>query len=343
MNYSTLSSWALVIWKTLQDLGLEPQEVFGRAGLNPEKAGSGPSRYDFDSMQNLWRNSLIITDRQDFGVLVGQRWHPSTFYALGFAWLASHSLREGLMRMSRYSMVISDSLSVASTKQGHDYCVSFTKAQPELDFEPVSLAAAIACLLKMCRQLYGETFTPNKIVLNVPIDKSLVALADLVSCPVEFVGAKDDSQPLMCVYIADSLVEKRLLTGSRSLVEVNDRLTQTYLANFTQESFAEVVAKKIVGQLPGGTLTEISLAQQLNMSSRTLQRKLSEEQTSFSSMLTEIRRRKSISYLESTNLSFSEVAFLLGFSEQSNFSRAFRKWHGMSPSDFKKSLRQKVA
>jgi AraC-like DNA-binding protein len=90
--------------------------------------------------------------------------------------------------------------------------------------------------------------------------------------------------------------------------------------------------------LPGRSPRLTDVANTLNVSSRQLQRKLAMDQTSFEQLLTDIRKNLCPSYLKRKDYNLSEVAFLLGFSSQSNFSRAFKLWFEMSPSEFRKNL-----
>ncbi len=72
-------------------------------------------------------------------------------------------------------------------------------------------------------------------------------------------------------------------------------------------------------------------ARALNMSRQTLYRRLKAEGTSFERVLDDLRRETALSYLESERLSVSETAYLVGFSDRSAFSRAFKRWTGRSP------------
>jgi AraC-like DNA-binding protein len=98
------------------------------------------------------------------------------------------------------------------------------------------------------------------------------------------------------------------------------------------------VKSKIVDLLSSGMVTEQDMANALHLSLRSLQRKLHEEGTSYKKILEETRRDLATKYIQNSRLSISEISFLLGFSEISNFSRAFKRWHGQAPSDFRAEL-----
>ena len=100
----------------------------------------------------------------------------------------------------------------------------------------------------------------------------------------------------------------------------------------------DLVAKvryTVFDKLPSGEVRDSDIAQSLNMSTRTMQRRLAEEGTSFSAILQQIREELADQYIKDDKLAISEVAYLLGFSDQSNFTRAFKRWHGVSPTQYR--------
>ena len=95
----------------------------------------------------------------------------------------------------------------------------------------------------------------------------------------------------------------------------------------------------IIEQLSCGKVTEEDIAGQLNMSKRKLQLKLAQEGVRYKALLDEIRSNMAQVYLRANNHCLSEIAFLLGFSEVSSFSRAFKRWSGVSPGQYQKNLK----
>jgi AraC-like DNA-binding protein len=91
----------------------------------------------------------------------------------------------------------------------------------------------------------------------------------------------------------------------------------------------------LLEHLPSGHVSEEEIAQGLHLSLRTLQRKLRDEGTSYKELLDETRRELATEYIKNPHVSISEITYLLGFSEPSNFSRAFKRWTGSSPSAFR--------
>ena len=119
---------------------------------------------------------------------------------------------------------------------------------------------------------------------------------------------------------------------------MNEEVAMKYLISIDRNSIVMLVKSTLVEMLPTGQVTEELVANALNMSLRTLQRKLSEEGTTFGAIYQSLRQEMAQQYIHDSQMSMTEIAYLLGFSEQSNFTRAFRRWYGISPSDARQKL-----
>jgi AraC-like DNA-binding protein len=110
-----------------------------------------------------------------------------------------------------------------------------------------------------------------------------------------------------------------------------------YLAELDQDHITQKVKAIIIDHLPSGNVTDEGVARALHMSSRKLQRQLQSAGTTFNTLLNEIRQDLAKQYVRDQDISMTEIAFLLGFSESSAFSRAFKRWTGVSPSAYRKA------
>jgi AraC-like DNA-binding protein len=105
-----------------------------------------------------------------------------------------------------------------------------------------------------------------------------------------------------------------------------------YLAHFDRADVVTQVRIKLMELLPSGRTTAPHVAGALHLSTRSLQRKLTEHGTSLARLLEETRRELANQYVQNSRLSVGEITYLLGFSEPASFTRAFHRWYGMSPS-----------
>ena len=201
-----------------------------------------------------------------------------------------------------------------------------------LQLENMAVSASdfgVGIILRMCRLALGEFIAPVSIELSRPLPREPERWEYMLSSRVAF----DCPETRLSFSRADIL--QPLITGNPALAQVNDEQTQAYLDGFLTQHTARDVVHKIVEKLPNGTPNQQQIAQSLNVSNRTLQRKLKEEGTSFMHLLQDTRLQLARKYLNQPSRSIIETAYLLGFSEPSTFSRAFKRWTGQAPADYR--------
>jgi AraC-like DNA-binding protein len=332
MNATTISSWALLIAKALDHLGYSSESVFNAVGMDPKKLRDTNARYSIEQMQQLWRTAVDLTKDPLFGIKVAGYWHPTSFHALGYSWMASGSLKEAMERAVRYSKVVSDLVQLTFEYVNGAYRLNIGVQSTDYKPVPESVDAAAAVFVHMTRLVYGDEIHP--VLVTLPRSKPTTAkeFSEFFNSPIEY-EAQDTA-----LFFIDEQVEKPLPTGNVELAHANDKIVKDYLSHLDRTHVAMQVKTKIVDLLSSGMVTEQDMASALNLSLRSLQRKLREEGTSYKEILEETRRDLAKKYIQNSRLSISEISFLLGFSEISNFSRAFKRWNGRAPSEFRAKL-----
>jgi AraC-like DNA-binding protein len=283
-------------------------------------------------MQQLWHTAVQLTGDPLFGIKVASYWHPTTFHALGYSWMASGSLKEAMERAVRYSKVVSDVVQLTFDYTNGAYKLGIIMPNSDATPAPESVDAAAAVFVHMTRLVYGDEINP--ILVTLPRAKPEVAkeFSELFNAPIEYEAQET------ALFFIDQQVEKALPTGNVELAHANDKIVKDYLSHLDRTHVAMQVKSKIVDLLSSGMFTEQDMANALHLSLRSLQRKLREEGSSYKEILEETRRDLAKKYIQNSRLSISEISFLLGFSEISNFSRAFKRWNGRAPSEFRAEL-----
>ena len=329
MASSSISSWALLVAKALEAGGQESKDLFRRAGLDPEKLKDPDARYPTDGMCRLWRLAVQVTGDPYFGLKAASFWHPTTMNALGYSWMASDSLRDALTRMARYGRLVTTVADMRLEEFDDHFTFRIKPLIARREVPSAAVDAGLATFVSMCRTSYGSDFNPLRVVTQRPGFDDPAPYIEYFCAPVEF------SAPDNILYFSKESLEAHLLTANPRLARINDRAITEYLAQFDKESTAMRVRAKLIGLLSAGNVTQQEVADSLHMSLRTLQRKLSDESTSYKDLLDETRKELANQYLRQACLSVSEVTYLLGFSEPSNFARAFKRWTGRTPSEFR--------
>ena len=157
------------------------------------------------------------------------------------------------------------------------------------------------------------------------------AYRDFFNAPVFFTAAGD------CILLPLDAVDRALPGTNPQFARIHDQLNVDYLAQLRKGDLGHRVKAGILDALPSGSVANEQVAKDLGMSVRSLQRKLAEESTSFRDLLDASRQEMALGYIRDPGIELSEIAFLLGFSDQSAFSRAYKRWTGETPNEVRKA------
>lgn len=325
---TTHSGIALVMKRTLEGYGLDANALFAEAGVgSPDSLGS-QDRVAAVAMQKLWRMAVEASGDEAFGIRYAQNMHPMALHGLGFSWMASDTLKDAFRRMVRYYRLITTAGEIVLDKKDGGFKVCHKIPAPKGVAAPASLDAGMALFIQLCRITKSDDFCASEVHLQRlrPVDTE--PYDAFFSCPVHY-----DSDENYLVF--NSEVMNAPLPGANpELARVNDEVVIRYLQAFDKQDIVGQIRASIIEYLPSGTITQDNIANQVHMSTRSMQRKLQEKGTSFKTLVETIRQELAETYLRDTSHSINEVTYLLGFTEPSNFSRSFKKWTGMSPADF---------
>jgi AraC-like DNA-binding protein len=184
---------------------------------------------------------------------------------------------------------------------------------------------AIICL---CRQASNQHFCPRAVYLRRTESTHADTYIQAFEAQVIF-GANEGQ-----IVFDRATLEAQLPGDNLELALVNDRIAEDYIEALDPSTVSTAVRKLLVELLPTGDANQDKIAKQLNRSLSTLQRQLSADGTSYKDIREYTRRDLAEQYVREGRYSLSQIAYLLGFSDQSNFSRAFRRWTGHSPGSY---------
>ena len=333
-DHSTLATFILPIAKALRLQGVDPMELLEEAEIDPAHVINADRRIPVPKMQKLWRSAVQVTGDEAFGLHAAEQLQPATLQGLGLALLASDTLYDALKRLVRFSQVLSSGLRVELEEEGEyvNLVYLFDASEFGDDFVWQVFDFSMNLVLVMCRMTLGEYVAPLRIetVRPAPTDPDL--FESQVGCKVKF-----DAERSAITFVRADIIDQ-LVTANPELARVNDEQVETYLASFMEVSTSREVVGKIVEHLPDGPPNQGQIAEALHVSNRTLQRKLKDEGTSFIDLLQDTRLQLAQKYLAQPQRSIVEIAYLLGFSEPSTFSRAFKRWTGQAPADYRAGL-----
>jgi AraC-like DNA-binding protein len=313
----------------LERRGIDPTPLFKEAGLDTKSLSNPRARYSGKQGRLVWARVSEMLGDPGFGLTIAQVWQPSDFHALGCAFLASTTLRSALNRLVRYNALVYDVISYAFVERDNHAILSYST---ELDEPAILEDTHWAVVLDACRRVYGADLDPLEVAfLHSEPDSAMDEFSEYFRCPIRF------GEPVASMTFPSEVLDRPLPASNRELALTLDRTLSEYLAKLQRDDIVSRTKSTIGDYLPSGNLTDKVAAGAMHMSSRSLQRKLAAENTTFRKLIETVRQELAESYLADDSFTLKEISYLLGFSEQSSFSRAFKRWTGVTPQEFRGS------
>lgn len=324
---TTLATWTSTILRALAAHGHDARAIASRAGVDPD-AFAPETRVPRAALNRLWALAVEATGDPAFGLEVPRHAAQTTFHALGYAVLASATMKEAFERIVRHRRLVGDVLALRLVDAGDRYRLEIdVSADPSVPFQALDAIAAL--LTRQARLLHAPSpCAPLLVSFARPAPRDVERYERALRGPVRF------DATVNALEYARADLEGRLPAANAELARSNDEVLVRYLARLEQSGVASRVQQAVLEALPNGAPAKGTIARKLGMSARNLQRRLAAEDTSFKELLANARGDLARTYVEEGRLSVTEIAFVLGFADTSAFSRAFKRWTGKSPREY---------
>jgi AraC-like DNA-binding protein len=323
---TTLGSWALAIAAALDAAGVDGLGLLRRAGVDPEVAARPDARVAMSLLKRVWELSVAATGDPAFALKTPRYVKATTFHALGPALAASRSLSDGLTLIARYFRVAAEVPQLTLSEPGrrlYRVSVGTYPGGPDLGFECVE--SLLAILVRAARAMRGPNFGPVAVMMKRPLPANPKPYYAAFGVIVEF------SARVAAIDFDRREAHAQIAGAHPDVARANEEAAAAYLARRDSATASRRVEEEIKRLLADGPPTRSQVAKSLRLSVRTLQRRLVLEGNTFRDLVDRTRRELAASYLGRQDQSVSDVALRLGFSDVSSFSRAHRRWTGLSP------------
>ena len=318
------------IIEALKTAGIaDTDALLQQAGIAPPMLEDPDNRISFEQQSNLW--ALALEQAGDtFPLTFARQTRIASFNSIGYIAMNSHTIGDAMAAAEQYQTAAGQGGTLSSQDQGQEVWICYQPVNPEHPSSARRSCAMLASNIHLGRSLIGDDYTPLRVQLTMSEPESAELYRDFFQCPVHF---EQDSN---CLQFAIELKHKPLPHASVELLKLMQQRAQKIIDAITPPSsvagqVAALLSSTLVGQEPDKGL----IAEQLHMSQRTLQRKLAQENTTYQDILNDIRQGLALDYLQQPELSITDIAYLLGFTEPSAFFRAFKKWQGMTPGQYR--------
>jgi AraC-like DNA-binding protein len=336
MPPSVLSVGSRVLLSACKELGLDGSDWVEKVGLDPRAIDDPDGRLPPERAMALWEEAYRASGDEHLALEVASRLPPGAYRALEYLAHSAPTLGSALEKVSQYFAWIDSSARLPVVEQGPWKGLSL-----EVDAPPARVP------LRAVEFTFGATWSKIRAIVRTPVaparievagaePRTLAPFEQFFGCKVHFGCQKNQ------ILFARADWSSPTSTSDPALFEVLDERTRTLTVRaHASPSWSDKVREAIDEPVERPNLARV--AKRLGISARTLQRRLQEEGVVFADLADQMRARRARALVSDPGLALVEAAYLLGFSDQSSFTRSFRRWTGLTPAAFRSSTRPQGA
>ncbi|WP_433885745.1 AraC family transcriptional regulator [Pseudomonas vranovensis] len=309
--------------------GLNSEAMLARVGLPRDLEAHPESLISYRKMLDLLDLCELESRNCMFALQYGLFQGVNVLGPLLYLIRNAKDVRAALIELARYYHAHSGAAVLGLDEQGEHTTLSYTITDPAIFGSRHGAELALGVGMQLMRTLLGKRWKPSVARLQHAPVADPGQYRRLLDMTPSF------NAPCNGLVFETVLLDTTLHDADPALL----RLVQQHLDIIAEKSAQQLqglVQQLIRNFMPDGRATIEQVADCMNISTRTLQRQLEVEGTTFQDLLTSTRQAMASRYLQDSSISISQLADLLGYSDQSAFSRAFQRWHGQSPREWRK-------
>jgi AraC-like DNA-binding protein len=314
----------------LAALGVDVPVLLRHAGVLASRFQPPKARLTTREFFALWRAIETTAGTRDLGLRLGSEALPHQLDVASLAAVHAPNLGEALKKLARYKRLVCPEELAIEIAEG-EARIRFHWLLAEEHLPMFLVEAAFASLVTLARRGTGKPLSPRRIELTRRrADEAM--LTRHFGCDVVF------DAPIDLLVLEERALAEPFVTRNDDLLAVmlpglEAAVDEGGAARTLVDDVRMILGRRMHGERP----TVEKIAEEMRISSRTLQRRLEAAGTTYQDLLDEVRRQSARRLLANTDLDAGEVAFLLGFEELNSFTRAFQLWEGTTPTRWRGS------
>jgi len=311
--------------------GVDANTLLSTGNLNWEMLQQEDLRIEAVVYNRVVEQAVALSGDEFFGLHMGTYMSLSAAGIIGQITQTSRTVKEALDYMVTFANLGCQALPLTLHETKDAWAIHYTPSEKWIAQSPIAvrhtLEGAMSFTLREFHTLTLQKHFPKAIEFNFPRSAAFSVYENTFQCPIHFAKAKN------AILLKKSHVEEKVVTSDYNLLRMLVMHAEKKLAAMQSEKgFFTIVKQSVLNMVKPQFPTIEQVATTLNISARTLQRRLKEEGYTFKSLIKELRQQLAYDYLQNKELSIKEIAYLLDYSEASAFVRSFKKWEGISPS-----------
>ncbi|MDQ2093607.1 AraC family transcriptional regulator [Rhodalgimonas zhirmunskyi] len=313
--------------------GVDAAAMLASVGIAPDDPSDAGRMVSAERYYDMLERIAEKIDVTDLPVRTGASMLLDEYGALGLAFKAATTLGTSYARVERYARLWTSVVEYELRPvTGGTLFILHRSGERRLGMR-LSNEATLVSAVAIARQVCPVPLAPVEVLVRHPAPRSIAAHEDWFGCPVRF-GAELDA-----ILYTDEVLARPNILGDEGISQYLTSHLDAELSEITREPPLVTQARAAIAQaLSEGAPKMAEIARGLGLSARSFHRRLSEHGLSFQSLTEETRRDLAEGLLRDERHSLAEIAFLTGFSEQSAFTRAFKRWVGTTPATYRKDM-----
>lgn len=331
---SIIPTIARALLGLVEDRGYSPERICQGLGVRYEDLLSHQVRLSHRQVRALILRAQQVLDEPALGLLAGMRQTPVSWGVPGLAMLTCETLGDAMNHVLTHQYEAGTMVQHHVSMYDNMVMLQLMSLRYDREIENYLIDESMAGAVAVARYLLGADFKPLRIDLAQPQPMHHILYRDYFSCPIRFEAGSN------MMVIDARWMEVRLPGYDRIASQVLRRQLDSLLLPLPdRHQLIETVSNHIRYTNAKG-VDQLAVASLINVSSRSLRRQLEQQGTSFRHLRNSTRYQRACELLEKTNHSLWRIAEQLGYTDVRSFRRAFKRWSGMLPSDYRERLRE---
>lgn len=307
--------------------GLDSERLLAEAGLSREQVFGAEAQLRFAQFRAIMLAGRKLSGDDAIGLRLGQKLMLTAHGLLGYAVISSANLGEAMALLQRYFCTRTRLCAPSFERDAKGGVLRFHEMMELGDIRQTYLEVMVAAVVSAMRFILGDTVSRCRLSLPYVRPTYGDSYTRLLGLPVSFEGT------VLTLAVPQDLLDAPFPMADTASRQQAAEKCEEELQRLEADQDMEARVRQQLMQAEVALPSVEELARRFHMTSRTLRRRLEAAKTSYQGILDDVRRLRALRYL-AANQSVQQVAWLLGYADPSNFSRAFRKWTGQSPSAF---------
>lgn len=328
LQASVSMSWVNTVLDAAQQQGVPRAQVLALAGI--PAADLQLERWPIDHIARLWRAAVQATQDAGFGLKAGASVGPASFNVVGYLLQSAPTLRAAMGLVQQYQRLISDGGRFQMLAGEGATWLVYHPRQGTLAFSPHQIEAVLAAVVVFARWVTGQPLRPLAVQFSQAQLGPRAGYRDAFACPVAF------EQAFSGVLLANALLDAPLPQADAQLARLHHQAADERLARLAgSQALAPQLRLWMAQQLPSSVPARGQAARALGLGERTLARRLQQEGQTYAGLLDAVRRDAALQALAHSQRPIAEIGESLGYAEPAVFWRAFRRWTGCTPAQWR--------